>query len=242
MNELLATRQAEAESAALLEATAFQKFCYGCVRVGGNFSLIYGFSYRSRGWHHVPAHGPALLIANHQSYLDPVVVGVATRRHLSYLARKTLFTSGFFTWAIRVLQAVPVDQEGTGIDGIRTVLKLLNAGKAVLVFPEGERCGDGKVHPLQPGVHLLIKRSGAPVIPVGIAGAFEAWPRSQPLPIPAPVFLPQQKRTIACVIGAPLQATDLMKLDKPTLLTTLYDKIDAVQREAEHLRRGIGRS
>jgi 1-acyl-sn-glycerol-3-phosphate acyltransferase len=229
---------AQAELDALREATLFQRFAYGCVRVGGSFFFQYGFSYRSRGWHHVPARGPVLMIANHQSFLDPVIVGMATPRHLSYLARKTLFRNRFFAWAIRTLQAVPVDQEASGIDGIRAVLHLLRAGKAVVVFPEGERSADGKMRPLQPGIQLLIKRSGATVVPVGIAGAFDAWPRTRKYPLPAPVFLPEQKNTIACVLGRPLDAGKLAKLEKKEMLDVLFERIAAVQREAERLRRG----
>jgi 1-acyl-sn-glycerol-3-phosphate acyltransferase len=242
MNDILATRSdnafGQAELDALREATTFQRFAYGCVRVGGSFFFNFGFGYRSRGWHHVPAHGPALLVANHQSFLDPVIVGLATKRHLSYLARKTLFRNPFFSWAIRTLQAVPVDQESSGIDGIRAVLRLLRAGKAVLIFPEGERSSDGKMRHLQPGIQLLIKRSGAPVIPVGVAGAFEAWPRRRKYPLPAPVFLPALQNTIACVIGAPLDARALAKLDKQEMLDVLFQRIAAVQQGAERLRRG----
>jgi 1-acyl-sn-glycerol-3-phosphate acyltransferase len=240
MSDVLATRfadaSAQAELDALREATLFQRFCYGCVRVGGSFIFSYGFGYRSRGWHHVPMQGPVLLIANHQSFFDPVIVGMATPRHLSYLARKTLFRNRFFAWAIRTLQAVPVDQEASGIDGIRAVLRLLRAGKAVLIFPEGNRTPDGRMQPLQPGIQLLIKRSGAPVVPVGIAGAFDAWPRSRKVPMPAPVFLPCQKNTIACVIGPPIDGKDLVERNKEEQLEILFAQIADAQREAERLR------
>jgi 1-acyl-sn-glycerol-3-phosphate acyltransferase len=240
MNDVLATRSADAsaqaELDALREATLFQRFCYGCVRVGGSFIFSYGFGYRSRGWRHVPKHGPVLLVANHQSFFDPVIVGMATPRHLSYLARKTLFRNRFFAWAIRTLQAVPVDQESTGIDGIRAVLRLLRAGKAVLIFPEGNRTPDGRMQPLQAGIQLLIKRSGAPVVPVGIAGAFDAWPRSRKVPALAPVFLPCQTNTIACVIGPPIDTKALGEQSREEQLETLFARIADVQREAERLR------
>src|SRR5262249_21821595 len=72
------------------------------------------FSLRSEGSRHVPLRGPALLIANHQSFLDPLFVGLVSRRQLCYLARKTLYKNPVFSWMIRGLNAVPIDQEGVG--------------------------------------------------------------------------------------------------------------------------------
>src|SRR5205085_9333441 len=125
------------------------------------------FSFRWEGGRRVPKQGPVLLVANHQSFLDPVAVGIAARRHLCYLARKTLFTNPTFGAFLRSVNVVPVDQEGVAKDGLRTVLDLLRADQAVLVFPEGERTLNGRMSPLRPGVHLLIKRSQVPIIPVG---------------------------------------------------------------------------
>src|SRR6185436_3601001 len=101
-----------------------------------------------------------------------------------------------FAALIRSLNAVPIDQEGIGKDGIRTILEQLQLGRAVVVFPEGERTPDGRMLPLKPGIHLLIKRTQAPIVPVGIAGAFDAWPRGRRFPMPAPLFWPAGKGTI----------------------------------------------
>jgi len=72
-------------------------------------AMTLGFSLRTEGMRHVPKSGPALLIANHQSYFDPDLVGIAARRHLCFLARKTLFQNKVFAWAIRTLEAIPID-------------------------------------------------------------------------------------------------------------------------------------
>src|SRR3954471_21386485 len=119
-------------------------------------ALTLGWSLRTEGREHMPASGPALIIANHQSFFDPVLIGVSTRRHLCYLARKTLFANSFFSWLIRMLNAVPIDQEGVGKDGIKTILGQLKLGQAVVVFPEGERTLTGSMNPLKPGIQLLI--------------------------------------------------------------------------------------
>src|SRR5262245_4079519 len=87
-----------------------------------------GFSLRTEGRINVPASGPVLLVANHQSGLDPVLVGLSTRRHLSYLARKSLFRNPVAGWLIRSLNAVPIDQEGVGKEGLKVILGQLRAG------------------------------------------------------------------------------------------------------------------
>src|SRR5262249_7947957 len=89
------------------------------------------FSLRTEGRRNVPPGGPALLIANHQSFLDPILVGLCSRRHLTFLARKTLFKNPAFAWVIRNLNGVPIDQEGVGKEGLKTVLGELHKGNAV---------------------------------------------------------------------------------------------------------------
>jgi 1-acyl-sn-glycerol-3-phosphate acyltransferase len=196
-----------------------------------------GFSFRARGGHNMPLTGPALLLANHQSYLDPLIVGLVARRPLVYLARKTLFKNRIFAAMIRSLNAVPIDQDGIGKDGIRTILEQLHLGRAVIVFPEGERTPHGEMQPLKPGIQLLIKRTQAPIVPVGIAGAFDAWPRSRPAPMPAPLALPAGAGTIAVSMGEPIDGRHYADMPREQVLRELFDKIHAEQEHAEKLRR-----
>jgi 1-acyl-sn-glycerol-3-phosphate acyltransferase len=194
-------------------------------------------SLRTEGAHHVPRTGPTLLIGNHQSVLDPVLMGLAARRRLSYLARKTLFDhSRLFSRLMLSLNAVPVDQEGTGLEGLRQMLHLLRAGRAVMMFPEGERTWTGAVQPLKPGVSLLIKRVPAPIVPVGIAGAFDAWPRTRTLPRPAPLFLPAGRASIAVSVGRPLDPRRFVGLPRDAVLSELAQVLRKAKERAEHLR------
>jgi 1-acyl-sn-glycerol-3-phosphate acyltransferase len=196
-----------------------------------------GFSYRKEGQHHVPKTGPLLVLANHQSFLDPMAAGLACPRQLIYLARKTLFRNRYFTRLIRSLNAVPIDQEGVGKEGLRTIIEQLQRGRAVLVFPEGERTLTGRMYAFKPGIHLLIKRTLAPILPLGIAGAYEAWPRWRNYPMPAPLFWPSGTGTIAVSVGRPLDPRPYAEMPREQALAELFTEIDRVQRRAERLRR-----
>jgi 1-acyl-sn-glycerol-3-phosphate acyltransferase len=199
--------------------------------------MTLAFSYRDAGSRNLPPRGPALLIANHQSYIDPLLVGLAARRHLTFLARKTLFRNRLFGAFLRSVNCVPVDQEGVAKEGLKTAVEKLQAGQAVLIFPEGERSWKGPMQPFKPGIQLLIKRAPAPVVPVGIAGAFEAYRRTATLPTLSPLFLPpRRKGTLAVSIGRPLNPKLLLNLARGELLATLFDAIRAEQIKAERLR------
>jgi 1-acyl-sn-glycerol-3-phosphate acyltransferase len=196
-----------------------------------------GFSLRTEGSNNVPARGPVLLLSNHQSFIDPILVGLAARRHLRYLARKTLFRKNAFTWFIESLNALPVNQEGFARDGLQAIIDLLKRGQAVTVFPEGERTLTGKMNPFRPGVHLVLRRAECQIVPVGIAGAYEAWPRWRPYPIPAPLFLPPWNGTLAVSLGKPIPSSLYDGLSREEVLADLEKRIHAVQERAEVLRR-----
>jgi 1-acyl-sn-glycerol-3-phosphate acyltransferase len=199
--------------------------------------LTLGFSLRTEGGRHVPRRGPALIVANHESFFDPLAVGVAARRRLYYLARKTLFTNPVFGAYLRSVNCVPVDQEGVAKEGLKAVLELLRAGQAVLIFPEGNRTGTGEMQPLRPGVQLLIKRGMAPVVPAGVAGTFEAFPRHRRWPRLSPLFLPATGTAVAASVGRPLDPRRLAELPRDVLLEELGQEIAKVRDRARRLRR-----
>jgi 1-acyl-sn-glycerol-3-phosphate acyltransferase len=222
---------------AIADATLGAYLWYEAAFLAGMATMTLGFSMRTAGRSNMPAEGPVLVIANHQSYLDPWLVGLAVRRHLCYLARKTLFRQPVFARLIQSLNAVPIDQDGVGKEGIKSILRQLRLNQAVVVFPEGERTEHGAMNELRPGVHLLIRRAAAPLLPVGIAGAYDAWPRWRPFPVPAPLFLPAAKSTIAVVVGKPLDSRKYAAMPREQALKEIFEKIQDVQQQAEKLRR-----
>ena len=141
-------------------------------------------------------HGPVILAANHQSFLDPPLAGSVSDRAIYYLARRTLLNGWFMGWILPKLNVVPVDSE-TGKDrtALKALIRILRAGQGTLVFPEGQRTPDGKLQPVQPGLGLVIAKTLAPVVPMRIFGTYEAWPLHEKFPRPGRVTV---------VVGEPI--------------------------------------
>src|SRR5213595_3596927 len=123
-------------------------------------------------------NGPVILAMNHQSYLDPPLAGITCNRAIYFLARKTLMDVPLLGWLLPKLNVIPVNQEGIDRSALKALIRVLKAGNAALVFPEGSRTVDGSLQPAEPGLGLVIAKTLAPVVPMRIFGAHEALPRS----------------------------------------------------------------
>jgi 1-acyl-sn-glycerol-3-phosphate acyltransferase len=121
--------------------------------------------------------GPVILAMNHQSYLDPPLAGSTCDRSIYFLARRTLLDVPLLGWLLPKLNVIPVNQEGVDRSAIKAVIRVLEDGNGVLVFPEGSRTLDGNLQPAEPGLGLVIAKTLAPVVPMRIFGAHEALPR-----------------------------------------------------------------
>jgi len=121
--------------------------------------------------------GPVILAMNHQSYLDPPLAGTTCDRAIYFLARRTLLDVPLLGWLLPKLNVIPVNQEGIDRNALKAVIRVLQAGNAALVFPEGSRTIDGSLQPAEPGLGLIIAKTLAPVVPMRIFGAHEALPR-----------------------------------------------------------------
>lgn len=134
------------------------------------------FGLRIEGWEHLIEEGPALVVANHESYLDPPLLESLYHDEMYVLARKSLF-KGFTNWLYRRWLAIPVDQDRPDMASLKIIVRLLREGNRVLVFPEGSRTLDGSFGEAQPGIGLIAVKSGAPIQPLRISGARDALPR-----------------------------------------------------------------
>jgi len=121
--------------------------------------------------------GPVILAMNHQSYLDPPLAGTTCDRAVYFLARRTLLDVPLLGWLLPKLNVIPVNQEGIDRSALKALIRVLKAGNAALVFPEGSRTIDGNLQLAEPGMGLVIAKTLAPVVPMRIFGAHEALPR-----------------------------------------------------------------
>ena len=182
------------------------------------------FDLKTYGAYNVPKTGGVLLVSNHQSFLDPIILSSGLDRTLSYLAKAELFQNPFFGWLIRSLNAFPVDQGAGDIGAVKEAIARLQEGHLLNVYPEGARTPNGEIQPIEKGVGLVIRRAKVPVVPVAITGSFEAWPRGQKYPTLKPLRI---------LIGPPMY--DLWKLDRDEIIA----KVDQAIRELyEDLRTG----
>ena len=145
------------------------------------------FRLEVHGREQVPAAGPLLLVSNHVSLLDPPIVGGASPRDLHFMAKEELFGIPLLGWLIRRLNARPVKRDGSDGRALKTALRLLREGRALLVFPEGTRGVEGRLGEGKPGAGMLAVMSGAPVVPVHVSGSGRALPAGRVVPRPAKV-------------------------------------------------------
>lgn len=146
----------------------------GWMAFGSAFRGLFGMKIVGR--ENLITEGPVLVASNHESFLDPPLIGNLYHTEMTYLARKTLFT-GIGAWLYPRWNAIPVDQDRPDMGSLKTVIRKLKEGHRVCVFPEGERTLDGKIGAAAPGIGLIAVKSGAVIQPVRISGAREALPR-----------------------------------------------------------------
>ena len=137
------------------------------------------FNYRVIGAENMIEEGPCIIAANHCSYLDPPLVGVASKRAIHYLARKSLLDVPILGPILPELNVIPVDQKNADRSALMGIIRVIRGGGAALIFPEGTRSREGNLQPAQPGIGMIVAKTGAPVVPVRVFGSFEAFPRER---------------------------------------------------------------
>ena len=162
------------------------------------------FRFRYEGIDRIPPTGPLLYVGNHKSHLDPPLAGVAARRRpCSFLARESLFDNFLLGAILRFVMSVPVGRAG-GISALRHAIAELEAGRSILLFPEGTRIREPKMGRFRGGFMLLVRKTGATVVPVGLDGMQEAWPRGG---------RPRLWRRTQVVVGDPIPSDQLTELE-----------------------------
>lgn len=175
--------------------TWFQRVRYRIIRSIVGLFICSFYSIRVLGKENMPK-GSAILASNHVSFLDPPIIAVAASGELHFLARATLFKHFIFGKLIASLNAHPIAGGVNDVALFQIVEKLILQGKKVVMFPEGKRSRDGNLQPFKRGLGWIVARTQAPVVPILIQGAYEAWPRRKKTPS---LF-----KSITCVFGKPM--------------------------------------
>ncbi|GAK56395.1 phospholipid/glycerol acyltransferase [Candidatus Vecturithrix granuli] len=148
--------------------------------------VIAKFCFRVRivGREHIPQAGPCLLVANHASFLDPFVICTSVPRTIHYITYAFFYYHPAFHWFCKRVHCIPVKKEGNDISALKQTLRLLKQGEIVGIFPEGARSENGKIGRTEPGTALIALKSNVPIVPAGIQGAYEAFPKGAKFPKP----------------------------------------------------------
>jgi 1-acyl-sn-glycerol-3-phosphate acyltransferase len=172
----------------------FQIFFYNLTKCF--FRIVFTFYnrlsiHRTEELKKLPKSRNLIVASNHASNLDPILVGLAFPRMLRYLAKEELFRPFIFGGLVRILGGVPVSRadNASAAGAVRVLLRLLDGGSNVVIFPEGSRSEDGKLLPLEGGVGLIAAHSKTDILPVYISGSHEAMP-------PGAVFVKPAKITV----------------------------------------------
>lgn len=165
-------------SALIVHKTPTYRFLRWLVNVIG---VVY-FRRRIEARERVPAEGPLVFAANHQSYLDIPLIAQSTDRHVCFVARRSLADSSALGWVMAQCGAVLVRRGESDRSAVRDMIGHLERGDSLAIFPEGTRTRDGRVGEFQRGALLVARKAGVPIVPVGIRGTFDAWPRGGGFP------------------------------------------------------------
>jgi long-chain acyl-CoA synthetase len=188
---ILAEDPADPEVLRLARRQPFaEHFWYG---VGRMAAIIASdrFQLRVRGLEKLPLHGPYIICSNHQSFLDPVVLGAVLPwpvfRDTFSVGTSEIFGSGFMRRLARWLRVIVVDPDANLIPAMRAGAFGLRRGRVLMLYPEGERSIDGTPRTFKKGASILSIHLQVPIVPVAIEGFYDAWPRGKPFQKFAPL-------------------------------------------------------
>jgi len=142
------------------------------------FLIIFKLFFRQKvtGQENIPQDGPFIIVANHSSLLDPVILGVSVKPKVIFVAAAYLFEIHWLGYLLRKANSIPVQGEND-ISSLKRALKILQKGGVLGIFPEGGVDRQKNNLPIKAGAAFLATSVGVPIVPIRIKGADKALPR-----------------------------------------------------------------
>ena len=179
------------------------------------FNLFHNFEVV--GLENIPEKTPFLLASNHASFIDPPALGCLVQRDICYLARKSLFKFPF-NFILNKLNAIPLQRERLDLKTLKTILKCIDRGKGVLIFPEGTRSENGEIKRAKSGIGFIVEMAKVPIIPAKVIGSFEILPRGR--------LFPKLGQKLIIKYGVPFNTEEeVFESDKKTRYQKIADLI-----------------
>jgi 1-acyl-sn-glycerol-3-phosphate acyltransferase len=149
-----------------------------------SFLLIYKLFFRMKvyGSENIPSKGACIIASNHQSFLDPPIVGTSNFRELYYFARSSLMRTAFTNILFRLWNCIPVDRDNPSPGTLKKAIQVLKQEKALLLFPEGTRSLDGTLQQGKMGIGFIAHKVKCPIVPVYIDGSYNILPKGSKWP------------------------------------------------------------
>ncbi len=171
------------------------------------------FRLKTRGTVHIPEHGPALLVCNHQSFADAMVIAAACRRPIRFVMYHAIFSIPVVNFVFRSMKAIPIagykEAPQVLIKAYDDIAKALEDGQLVCIFPEGQLTRDGEIGVFRPGMKRILERTPVPVIPMALSGLWKSvFARNREVSVPFAKLFP----TVRLNVGEPL-APDGLELE-----------------------------
>lgn len=217
----------QAKALAVAESRSGRAF-YRAVRRLIRVLLYRYFRLIHRGHEHLNVGGPLILAPIHRSNLDAPMIAALSDRRTKSLAKRSLFESAPVGWVMSALGGFPVERGTADRDALRAAQELLEAGEAMIVFPEGTRQTGTDVADVFDGAAFLAARTGARVVPIGIAGTEDAMPPGAKFP---------RRTRVAIVVGEPMdppvaEGTRVTLSQRRAFTDQLRDRLQLVFDEA----------
>ena len=190
------------------------------------------FEFKVSGLENLPEKGPYLLCSNHQSYIDPLLLGASLPwkifREAFAVGTSEIFGTGFMRWLARQLRVVVLDPDANLVPAMRAGAFGLEHGRVLILYPEGERTNDGNLRIFRKGAAILSIHTRAPIVPIAIEGFYDVWPRHKKLPEYGPLEM---------TIGKPMTPPPVTEASEATYERFMAEVKAGVAQMWEELRR-----